>query len=99
MKISSVLALAMALVLAFALLTSCSTLRGMSGVKTSQDSDKWAAEPAAAGQVEEDGWAEKYIPGWKSFTGLIPQPTDARRDWDRWMEKRNRQGFEGSPAF
>lgn len=70
--------IAVAAVLTFPFLTSCTTLR--------------AGAPVKAGfEAEEPGWALRHIPGLKALSNLIPPPTDARLKWDEWQKGKNRQ--------
>jgi hypothetical protein len=56
------------------------------------ESDSISMEPLEPMQPTE-GWASKYIPGWKKLSGILPPPTDARRKWDQW-QKRGHSGRE-----
>jgi hypothetical protein len=57
-------------------IASCSALRTGNAVPAAYESDK-------------PGWASKYIPGVKSISEIVPPPSEARTNWDRWYEKRN----------
>lgn len=87
MKISCVVA--MALIMALPLLSSCSSLRSGTAVKAGYDAEEKMPDKATDLTDADQGWAARYIPGWKAVGKLVPEPTEARTDWDNWMTRRN----------
>jgi hypothetical protein len=92
MKISTVLAAILVLVLA--LLTSCATLRLSNPLKVTPVVKEGEPHRAAYQAASEEGWAARYIPGWKKLSDLIPPPNEARKDWDQWLNGRGRPGHQ-----
>jgi hypothetical protein len=77
MKIASMVSVA-ALV-AFPLLTSCSTTQ--------------VGTPVKAGyEVEKPSWPMRYIPGLKAVSDFIPPPNEARLKWDEAQKRRLNPG-------
>ncbi len=97
MKIFSVLALAVILALAF--LGGCSSFRPGMFVKAEYDAEAKASVQPAAVENEEEGWASRYIPGWKRVSALIPPPTEARKEWDRTYSREGNPWFERSQDY
>jgi uncharacterized protein YceK len=87
MKISC--AVAMALIVALALLSSCSSLRSGTAVKAGYDAEEKVPDRASDQPGANRGWAARHIPGWKTVGTLVPEPTEARTNWDNWMTRRN----------
>ncbi len=80
-------------VICFALMpfcSSCSVIRAGAPVKADYSEEKDQAEAKKIGELSEESWASRYIPGWRAVTGLVPPPSDARKKWDNWNRKRNR---------
>ena len=63
-------------VVGFFLLPSCSAV-------------KWAVPAKAGGDMDEDSWALRYIPGLKAVSDFVPQPTEARLQWEERYKKTN----------
>ncbi len=52
----------------------------------------------AAFEEKQESWTERNIPGVKSFKELIPPPTDARKQWDRYQRQRS-DHWQEDPMF
>jgi len=87
-----------ALLIFLALLSSCTTLRLGTPVKASYSAWDQEAEKGADDQSAQEGWASRYVPGWKALSNLLPPPTDARKDWDKWMSPDRRHHRSGLPG-
>jgi uncharacterized protein YceK len=87
MKISGFVAIA--LIVALPLFSSCSSLRSGTAVKAGYDVEEKIPDRALDQMAADQGWAARYIPGWKAVGKLIPEPTEARMSWDNWKTKRN----------
>jgi hypothetical protein len=84
------------LFLCLPLITACSTLRSGTAVKAAADSkNDWLAI-ASEGMEPRDGWAARHIPGWKAVSDFIPKPTEARKEWDQW---KNRKRYPWADEF
>jgi uncharacterized protein YceK len=88
MKILCVVA--MASLMALPLFSSCSSLRSGTAVKAGYDVEEKIPDRATNQVSADQGWAAKYIPGWKAVGNFLPEPTEARTNWDNWAAKRNR---------
>ncbi len=77
-----------ALVVALPLVTSCSTLRSGVPVEAAFSPEDDAEEIGSSRPADEAGWASRNIPGWKALKAVVPPPTDARKKWDRWQNRR-----------
>jgi hypothetical protein len=42
------------------------------------------------------GWAERFIPGWRAASSILPPPTEARIKWDE-RQKRQNSRWEDDP--
>lgn len=69
------LAVALVLVLALLLTSSCTSLRSGKAVKAIYEGN------------ESDGWLSRNIPGVKRLSEIIPPPNEARRQWDQRMRR------------
>jgi hypothetical protein len=77
MKYISILSLVA--VVGFFLLPSCSAV-------------KWAVPAGAGADMDDESWASRYIPGVKAISNFVPQPTEARVQWDERYKKREHWG-------
>ena len=78
------------LVLALLLLSSCSTLRIGHAVRASSEAKEGEPQRASFEVPADEGWAARYIPGWKRLSEMIPPPTEARKEWDRRLRNGGR---------
>jgi hypothetical protein len=63
-------------VLSLPMLNACSALRSGKLVP-------------AGYEAEKQSWVSKYVPGAQTISNLVPPPSEARSNWDRWYEKRS----------
>jgi len=96
MKVSMTVVAALLIFLAF--LSSCTTLRLGTPVKASSSAWDQEAEKGADEENAQEGWASRYVPGWKRLSNLLPPPTEARKDWDKWMSQGSRHHRGGLPG-
>jgi hypothetical protein len=79
---------ALMVLLSVPLVTSCTAL-----------SARPAGKPVPAGyEPDKPGWAEKYVPGLKRVSNLLPPPTEARLKWDERMKRQQNTGPEGGES-
>ena len=88
MKLYAYLIVSCIIVLPF--FVSCSAIRTAVPVKAGFSAENETAEAKKIGDPPKEGWASRYIPGWRAVTGFVPPPSDARQKWDEWNRKRNR---------
>lgn len=81
------------LVLACSLVVSCTALRSGSAVKAGFSAQQGPDEAIPPDRLSDDGWADRWIPGWKKAGKIIPEPSESRRKWDERM-KRNRARWD-----
>jgi hypothetical protein len=58
------------------LLNGCTTMRSAKAVPAAYEEEKKSS-------------VSRYIPGLSSLSNLLPPPSEARTNWDRWYEKRS----------
>jgi hypothetical protein len=63
-------------------------------VKAGYDVEEKIPDRASDKLGAEDGWAARHIPGWKAVGNILPEPTEARMNWDSWAAKKHR-GWDG----
>ena len=73
------------------LFSSCVHLKTGDAVKAGYNIDSEPSRAAFNPRETKDGWASRYIPGWKAINRLIPPPNEARRKWDDRYRSHNGQ--------
>ena len=76
------------LVIPLLLVSSCSSVRSVTAYKASAPADEDWEKIAMDGIGSEEGWASKYVPGWKTLSEVVPEPTTARKKWDRYHKRK-----------
>jgi hypothetical protein len=76
--------------------SSCSSLGPGTAVKAGFSNTAGPSDRRAAMPDPDEGWAERYIPGWKKLNDSLPPPTEARTKWDQWRDRKPGHS-EGGP--